>query len=470
MFRNRVNRLHFVGIGGIGMSGIAEVLLNLGYDVRGSDAHLTPLTERLSSLGAKIHAGHKRENLSDAEVVVISSAVKPDNPEVLEARDHGIPVIRRAEMLAELMRLKYGVAIAGTHGKTTTTSLIATILGRGGLDPTVVIGGRLKSIRSNAKLGEGEYLVAEADESDGSFLRLMPTLCVVTNIDPEHLDHWTGGLPQIVDAFVDFVNKVPFYGAAVLCLDHPTVQGMLPRVEKRFITYGMSPQADYSADAVEQLEGAMAFTVRVKGRERGRVRLNMIGRHNVLNALAAIAIAEEVGVPFATTADALATFEGVGRRFELKGHAGDILVVDDYGHHPAEIRATLRAAREAHARRLVVAFQPHRYTRTRDLIEEFATAFNDAHVLVVTDIYAASEAPIPGISGEGVVQTIKAHGHQEVHYVPRVTDVAAKLAGLARPGDLVLTLGAGSIWQVGEELLARLTDGSAKRARTEESP
>ena len=467
MFRNRVKRLHFVGIGGIGMSGIAEVLLNLGYDVRGSDAHPTPLTERLASLGATIHAGHRRDYVGDAEVVVISSAVKPDNPEVLEAREHGIPVIRRAEMLAELMRMKYGIAIAGTHGKTTTTSLIATILGAGGLDPTVVIGGRLKSMGSNAKLGEGEYLVAEADESDGSFLRLMPTLCVVTNIDPEHLDHWTLGLPQIVDAFVDFVNKVPFYGAAVLCLDHPTVQGMLPRVEKRFTTYGFTPQADYSADGVEQLEGAMSFSVKVRGQDRGRIRLNMIGRHNVLNALAAIAIAEEVGVPFATAAQALASFEGVGRRFEVKGQAGDVLVVDDYGHHPAEIRATLRAAREAHERRLVVAFQPHRYTRTRDLIDEFATAFNDAHVVLVTDIYAASEAPIPGVTGEHLAQTIKAHGHQDVHYVAAIGGVAGKLREIVRAGDLVVTLGAGNIWQAGEELLVYLNEGTKSDKKRE---
>ena len=467
MFRNRIHKLHFVGIGGIGMSGIAEVLVNLGYDVRGSDAHLTPLTHRLELLGAKVHGGHAKENVGDAEVVVISSAVKPDNPEVVEARSRGIPVIRRAEMLAELMRLKHGVAIAGTHGKTTTTSLIATILGKGGLDPTVVIGGRLKSIRSNAKLGEGEYLVAEADESDGSFLRLMPTLCVVTNIDPEHLDHWTGGLPQIVDAFVDFVNKVPFYGASVLCLDHPTVQGMLPRVEKRFITYGMTPQADYSAEALEQADGAMTFRVRHKGQDKGRVKVALVGRHNVLNSLAAIAIAEEVGIPFETAAEALATFEGVGRRFELKGKAGDVLVVDDYGHHPAEIRATLRAAREAHDRRLVVAFQPHRYTRTRDLIDEFATAFNDAHVLIVTDIYAASEMPIPGVSGERLAQTIRAHGHQEVHYVPQVAEVATRLSELVRPGDLVVTLGAGNIWQAGEELLVYLREGRQPASRGE---
>ncbi len=469
MFRNRAHRLHFVGIGGIGMSGIAEVLINLGYDVRGSDAHLSVVTSRLQNMGAKIYGGHHREYVGDADVVVVSSAVRPDNPELVEARSRGIPVIRRAEMLAELMRMKYGVAIAGTHGKTTTTSLISTILHKGGIDPTVVIGGRLRSIGSNARLGEGEYLVAEADESDGSFLRLMPTVCVVTNIDAEHLDHWTGGLPQIVDAFADFANKVPFYGAAVLCLDHPTVQSMLPRIEKRVITYGLSPQADYIAEDIEQLEGAMAFTVKVRGARRGRVKLNMIGRHNVLNALAALAVAEEVGVAFDTAADALATFEGVGRRFELKGQLDDILVVDDYGHHPAEIRATLRAAREAYQRRLVVAFQPHRYTRTRDLLEDFATAFNDSHVLVVADIYAASETPIEGVSAERLAAAIAAHGHQDVTHLGAVSEVATRLSEIVRPGDLVLTLGAGNIWQAGEELLVYLEERRNRQGEAQNS-
>ncbi len=464
MFRNRADKLHFVGIGGIGMSGIAEVLLNLGYDVRGSDAHPTVVTSRLANMGATIHSGHARQNVGDADVVVVSSAVKPDNPEILEAKSRGIPVIRRAEMLAELMRLKYGIAIAGTHGKTTTTSLIATILHEGGIDPTVVIGGRLKSIRSNARLGEGDYLVAEADESDGSFLRLMPTVCVVTNIDAEHLDHWKGGLPEIVDAFADFVNKVPFYGMSVLCLDHPTVQAMLPRVEKRFVTYGVSPQADYVAEDIEQLEGAMAFTLRAFGEVRGRVRLNMIGRHNVLNACAALAVSEEVGVPFDKAAQALARFEGVGRRFEKKGQVGDVLIADDYGHHPAEIRATLRAAREAYSRRLVVAFQPHRYTRTRDLFEDFTSAFNDSHVLLMTDIYAASETPIPGVGAEQLVAAIKAHGHHDAHYVGEVSEVATRLTEIVRPGDLVLTLGAGNIWQAGEELVVYL-EGQEKPKR-----
>lgn len=456
MFRDRARRLHFVGIGGIGMSGIAEVLLNLGFDVRGSDLHPTVVTSRLESMGAKVHQGHAASNVGDADVVVISSAVRPDNPEVTEARGRGIPVIRRAEMLAELMRMKHGIAVAGTHGKTTTTSLISTILAHGGLDPTMVIGGRLRAIRSNARLGTGEYMVAEADESDGSFLKLIPTLAVVTNIDPEHLDHWTAGLSQIVDAFVDFINKVPFYGLAVLCLDHPTVQSLLPRVEKRFVTYGFSPQADYVAEDLEIFEGAIGFSVKKNGVLRGRVRLNMIGKHNVLNALAAIAVADEVGVPFHKSAEALASFEGVGRRFEIKGKERDILVADDYGHHPAEIRATLAAAREFYKRRLVVAFQPHRYTRTRDLFDDFVTAFNASHVLLLTSIYAASEDPIAGVTTQALVQAIRKHGHQDVHFVSDVKDVATALTAIVRPGDLVLTLGAGHIWQAGEELLVYL--------------
>ena len=456
MFRNRARRLHFVGIGGIGMSGIAEVLVTLGYDVRGSDLSTSAITERLTAMGVKVHPGHQAEHVGDADVVVISSAVKDTNPEVAEAARRGIPVIRRAEMLAELMRLKYGIAVAGTHGKTTTTSLVSAILDRGGYDPTIVIGGRLKSISSNARLGAGEYLVAEADESDGTFLRLMPTIAVVTNIDAEHLDHWSGGLPQIVDAFVDFVNKVPFYGAAVLCVDHPTVQAMLPRLEKRFVTYGFSPQADYIAADVEAGPNSMAFTVSRGGVNRGRVSLRLIGRHNVLNALAAIAVAEEVGVPFDKVAAALADFEGIGRRFEIKGTARDVMVVDDYGHHPAEIRATLEAARAAHNRRLVVAFQPHRYSRTRDLLDEFANAFNEAHVLLMTDIYGAGEPPLEGITGSRLAEIVRTHGHRDVTWVGPVSAVSDALVKAVQPGDLVLTLGAGNIWQAGEELLSKL--------------
>ena len=456
MFRNRAHRLHFVGIGGIGMSGIAEVLKTLGYDVRGSDLHRSHVTARLEGMGIKIFEGHLATHVSDADVVVTSSAVHNDNPEVVEAKNRGIPVIRRAEMLAELMRMKYGIAVAGTHGKTTTTSLIASILDKGGFDPTMVIGGRLKSISTNARLGAGEYLVAEADESDGTFLRLIPTIAVVTNIDLEHLDHWRGGLPEIVDAFVNFVNKVPFYGAAVLCLDHPTVQGLLPRLEKRYVTYGFSPQADYVAENLEVAPQHMTFTVRKAGEPLGTVQARLIGRHNVQNALAAVAVADEVGVPFATIAEALAEFAGIGRRFEVKGSVHDVMVVDDYGHHPAEIRATLEAAQAAHNRRLVVAFQPHRYSRTRDLLEDFASCFNVCHVLFVCDIYSAGEAPIEGITAEHLVEVVRAHGHRDVRWVGPMSNLTEQLAQTVRPGDLVITLGAGNIYQVGEELLASL--------------
>lgn len=456
MFRGRAHRLHFVGIGGIGMSGIAEVLLNLGYDIHGSDMRSSAVTERLSSMGATIHGEHREANVSDCDVVVTSTAVRPDNPEVCEARRLGIPVIRRAEMLAELMRMKYGIAVAGTHGKTTTTSLCATILAEGGIDPTVVIGGRLKSISSNARLGEGEYLVAEADESDGSFLNLMPTIAVVTNIDPEHLDHWAGGLPEIVDAFVDFVNKVPFYGCSVLCLDHPTVQASLPRIEKRYLTYGFSPQADYSASNIETIDGRVAFDVSAHGIALGRVTLNMIGNHNVQNALAAIAVADEVGVAFEVAVSALGDFEGIGRRFETKGEVNDVLVVDDYAHHPEELRATLGAARDAFDRRVVVAFQPHRYSRTKHLMQEFATCFNASDVLFITDIYAASEEPIEGIDAQKLVDVIQAHGHQDVQWVGSVNDAAVALRERVKAGDIVITCGAGNIYQAGEALLEEL--------------
>ena len=456
MFRNRAQRLHFVGIGGIGMSGIAEVLVTLGYDVRGSDQAVSPVTERLAGMGVVVHLGHRGDQVADADVVVVSSAVDVHNPEVAEARCRGIPVIRRAEMLAELMRLKYGIAVAGTHGKTTTTSLIGTILTHSGFDPTLVIGGRLKSISTNARLGAGEYLVAEADESDGTFLRLMPTVAVVTNIDLEHLDHWSGGLPQLTDAFIQFVNKVPFYGMAVLCLDHPTVQAMLPHIDKRVVTYGFSPRADYVAEDIESRPGAMAFTVVKRGRPLGRVVLGLIGRHNVQNALASIAVADEVGVAFAATCRALQSFAGIGRRFEHKGTVGDVMVVDDYGHHPVEVRATLRAARAAYdGRRLVVVFQPHRYTRLRDLMEDFAAAFDDCHILFLCDVYPAGEAPIAGVDSPALAERARALGHRDVTHVGDVAAAAAALVSIARPGDLMLTLGAGNVWQAGEAWLAQ---------------
>ncbi len=454
MFHNRVRSIHFVGIGGIGMSGIAEVLCNLGYHVSGSDMQASPVTERLQSLGAVVYVGHEAERVHGTDVVVTSTAVSSQNPEVLEARALGIPVIPRAEMLAELMRLKYGIAVAGTHGKTTTTSLIATVLQAGGIDPTVVIGGRLKSISSNARLGTGDYLVAEADESDGSFLRLMPTIAVVTNIDAEHLEHWKGGIQEITDAFLSFVRRVPFYGAAVMCLDHPVVASLLPQLDKRVITYGLTDKADLSAHDVRFGEGRVTFHVRKHGEPMGDIDLALIGNHNVQNALACIAVADDLGVSFDVIREALRTFGGIGRRFEIKGTVNDIMVVDDYGHHPAEVLATLQAARDSWDRRLVVAFQPHRYTRTRDMMQDFATAFCASDVLLVADIYAAGETPIEGISSSVLADVIRAKGHPDVTHVASLDEIAKRLDAIAKPGDLILTLGAGTIWRVGEAFLA----------------
>jgi UDP-N-acetylmuramate--alanine ligase len=454
----KIEKIHFVGIGGIGMSGIAEVLLNLGYKVSGSDLRQSDTTERLASLGGVIYIGHARENLSNVDVVVTSTAVQTDNPEVLEARERLIPVIPRAEMLAELMRMKYGIAIAGTHGKTTTTSMVATVLTQGGIDPTIVIGGKLNTLGTNAKLGQGKFLVAEADESDGSFLKLSPTIAVVTNIDADHLDFYSG-IEEIKDTFVDFVNKVPFYGLAVLCLDDRNVAEILPRVKKRFVTYGLSSQADIRATHVRLAGNSTSFVAHYKGYRMGEVTFRMPGAHNVLNALACIAVAMELDVPFAQIQEGFASFGGVGRRFQIKGEVNGIMVVDDYGHHPAEIRATLAAGKNGWPeRRLVVAFQPHRYTRTKELFDEFVTAFYDADVLVLTDIYAASEKPIPGVSAEALVTTIRKHGQKDVSYIADRETIADHLLTVIKPGDIVLTLGAGNIWQAGETLLAKLQD------------
>ena len=453
MFPRRDTRIHFVGIGGIGMSGIAEVLLNLGYGVSGTDLKESDTTRRLSLLGARIAYGHAKEHVGEADVVVISSAVKPSNPEVQEARSRQIPVIPRAEMLAELMRMKYGIAIAGSHGKTTTTSLVATVLHQAGLDPTAVIGGKLPALGSNARLGQGEYLVAEADESDGSFMKLSPTIAVVTNIDPEHLDHY-GTLDKLKQTFSDFINKVPFYGLAVLCLDHEHVQSLLPAVEKRSVTYGLQPHADFRATDL-RFEGLRSrFTAWKRGKPLGPVEVAMPGKHNVLNSLAVLAVADFLGIDFDVYRQALSGFAGVGRRFTVRGEAGGVMVVDDYGHHPAEIRATLAGARTGFAeRRLVVAFQPHRYTRTRDLMSDFARAFYEAEVVAVSDIYAAGEEPIDGVSAQRLVDEMRACGHKGAVYVPRRADVAGALAPRLRDGDIFITLGAGDVWMVGEEIL-----------------
>ena len=452
-----IEKIHFVGIGGIGMSGIAEVLLNLGYKVSGSDLRESDTTERLRGLGGEICIGHAAENLTNVDVVVTSTAVQSDNPEVIEAKHRMVPVIPRAEMLAELMRMKYGIAIAGTHGKTTTTSMVATVLTHAGIDPTIVIGGKLNTLGSNAKLGQGKFLVAEADESDGSFLTLSPTIAVVTNIDADHLDFYTGGLEQIKDTFVSFINKVPFYGLAVLCQEDRNINEIIPRIKKRFMTYGLSSQADLRATHVK-LEGFQtSFTAHYKGYRLGEISFNMPGAHNVLNALACTAVALELDVPFDKIQEGFAQFGGVGRRFTVKGEKNGIMVVDDYGHHPAEIRATLGAARNGWPeRRLVVAFQPHRYSRTKELFNEFVTCFYDADVLVLTDIYAASEQPIPGVTAERLAEETRRHGQRDVTYIADRNDLPDHLAGIVKEGDIVITLGAGNIWQAGEELVKKL--------------
>jgi UDP-N-acetylmuramate--alanine ligase len=449
-----------IGIGGIGMSGIAEILLHLGggLKVTGSDARLSPITERLAELGAEIVEGHCAVNVEGADLIVTSSAVRRDNPEVIAARHLQIPIIPRAEMLAELMRLyRYGVAIGGSHGKTTTTSMVATVMTQAGFDPTVVVGGKLASLGSNARFGKGEYMVVEADESDGSLVILTPTIAVLTNADAEHLDHFRG-IEDILRCFSEFLNKVPFFGTVVLCLDDANVQSLIPAVKRRAITYGFVSQADIVASDVSYGPGfGSEFTVSWRGRELGRVRLSVPGRHNVLNALAAIAVGLDLKIGFEQVAEALVEFRGADRRFQIKGERDGILVVDDYGHHPTEIHATLAAA-AASGLRVVVLFQPHRYTRTQHLMDDFARSFYSARVVLVTDIYAASEDPIPGVSGEHLAESIERHGHKHVEYAGSVENGIARVLEIAEPGDLVLTLGAGSITKAGEEILKRLEE------------
>jgi UDP-N-acetylmuramate--alanine ligase len=463
MFRGRVRHVHFVGIGGIGMSGIAEILRTMEFGVSGSDLKPNDITRRLETMGVKVYVGHRAENVEGADVVVFSSAIAQSNPEVVRARALEIPIISRGEMLAELMRVKYTVAIAGSHGKTTTTSLVATVLRQAGLDPTVLVGGKVNALGSNARLGAGDLFVAEADESDGSFLRLAPTIAIVTNIDPEHLDHY-GTHENVKDAFVQFCNQTPFYGLVVLCVDHPHVQSILPRVVRRHVTYGTSRQADYRARDV-RFEGlSTRFSAVRRGEPLGDFVVRMPGAHNVLNALAVIAAADELEVPLNVVRDAIESFHGVQRRFtvigqpviERGGTRGDVMLVDDYGHHPAEVEATLDAAQRGFDRRVVVAFQPHRYTRTHALFEDFTRAFNKADLLFVTEVYAAGEQPIAGATGEALAAGIRAHGHHRVEYVPDKRKVADALYGAVRPGDIVIALGAGDINQSVRELLARL--------------
>ncbi len=470
MFRKRDVTIHFVGIGGVGMSGLAEVLLDLGYLVSGSDLRETDITRRLRTLGGTVTAGHAANNVVNADVVVVSSAVRSDNPEVMAARLNDIPVIPRAEMLGELMRLKDGVAVAGSHGKTTTTSMIAAILAAGGLDPTVIIGGKAQALGGGARLGHGEVLVAEADESDGSFRHLFPMVAVVTNIDREHLDYY-GSQAALRAAFVDFANHVPFYGLVVLCADDPAAAGLAPDLLKGHATYGLR-DGDYRGEVLDARADGTRFMVTVRGKARGEVWLRMPGVHYAQNALAAIAVADFLGVSFQDTCEALGTFAGVDRRFSVRGESGGVLVVDDYGHHPTEIAATIAAAR-LFGRRLVVAFQPHRYTRTRDLLSELGRAFDGADVVVLTDVYAAGEPPIEGATADTILAIVVARAaqnlvgpRQQVSYAARKS-LAAVLESIARPGDLVLVLGAGDITQVGPELLARFDrrGGDASRAR-----
>jgi UDP-N-acetylmuramate--alanine ligase len=458
MFRKRDTHIHFVGIGGIGMSGIAEVLLNLGYRVTGTDIASSETTKRLQVLGATIHTGHCAAHVRDADVVVVSSAVGRDNPEVVAACQRKIPVIPRAEMLAELMRLKQGIAIAGSHGKTTTTSLVASILHAGGIDPTVVIGGKVNSFDSNARLGQGDVLVAEADESDGSFLFLSPTFAVITNIDCEHLDHY-GSLETLLGAFAGFANRIPFYGLSAVCVDDPNVARLLPELSKRISTYGIRrTDADYVAAGIRHDGPTTRFSVVTRGEDRGTFSLGMPGAHNVLNALAAIVIADEYKIPTEIIRSALAEFEGVQRRFTVRGMADEVLVVDDYGHHPTEIRATLAGARLSYdGRRLVSVLQPHRYSRLRDNFDGFVDCVKEADLVVITDVYAAGEAPVAGVSAEGLAARIRAaHPAQTVVFEGDFAALPARLAALTEPGDLVITLGAGSITRIGPALVELL--------------
>jgi UDP-N-acetylmuramate--alanine ligase len=473
MFRKRDTHIHFVGIGGIGMSGIAEVLVNLGYRVTGTDLADSETTRRLVGLGATVHRGHDSAWLGDADVVVVSSAIPTENPEVAAARERKIPVIARAEMLGELMRLKQGLLVAGSHGKTTTTSMVAAVLHEAGLDPTVVIGGKVNSFDSNARLGYGEALVAEADESDGSFLVLSPTLAIITNIDAEHLDHY-GSLERLIDAFVGFANRVPFYGMTVVCLDDANVRAIRPRLTKRTVSYAITEtSADYRAVDITTANGHSSFRVLAHGVDRGRFEISMPGRHNILNALATVALCDEQGVSTAVCRKALAEFSGVQRRFTLRGIVRDIAIVDDYGHHPTELRATLSAARDAHPqRRIVAVFQPHRYTRVRNHLEDFVSSLDDADLVVLTPIYAAGEAAIPGIDSEHLASLLRARKpEREVLLVPTDSDVVVATTRLLcqrlEPGDLALTLGAGSITRVSYALVEVLGEPGGPGERGE---
>jgi len=455
----RSYHIHFVGIGGIGMSGIAELLLNLGHQVSGSDIQETEITRRLETLGATISYSHQPQQVAGADAVVVSSAIDSDNPEVAAANiDYHIPVIRRAEMLAELMRLKYAVLVAGAHGKTTTTSMVGTVMAEGGLDPTVIIGGRLNAWGTNAKLGQGDFVVAEADESDGTFLLYSPTISLVTNIDTEHLDFYKD-LDEIKETFLEFINQVPFYGLNILCLEDENIQGLLPRIKKRMVTYGFSAQADFQARDLAFDGLNVSYRAFYCGQELGKVTLPIPGQHNALNSLAAVAVGHELEIPFSAICRGLQEMTGVQRRFQIKGEVNGVTVIDDYGHHPTEIKAVLKTmASSFRGRRRFVLFQPHRYTRTQALFEDFTTAFYQSDVLIVTEIYAASEPVIPGVHAEKLTTAIQKHGHGNVRYIPDHLALVPSLVEEVRGGDVVLTLGAGNIWQTGEALLEKLKE------------
>src|SRR5579875_3442965 len=450
--------VHFVGIGGIGMSAIAEVLLTLGYEVSGSDLKLSPITDRLEKLGAVIHRGHRAENVAGAKAVVVTSALDAQNPEVAEARRLQIPVIPRGELLAELMRLKFGIAIAGSHGKTTTTSMVASILNAAEMDPTVVVGGRVAAMEgSNARVGKSSILVVESDESDGSFLKLAPIVAVVTNIDREHLDHYTS-LEDIQAAFTEFINKVPFYGAAVVCMEDENIQQIFPQIRRRTITYGRSAQVDLAIEDVTLLPTGSDFTIKRRGDTLGHFHLNVPGAHNVLNATAAAAVGMEMEVPLGRIEEGLAAFSGVDRRFSLRGVERGVTVVDDYGHHPTEVKATLAAARLSPFRQIHVLFQPHRFSRTKHLLDDFGTAFHQADDLYLLDIYAASEEPIEGVTAEAMLDNIRSYGHRSAHYAATLEEGVEEIARAAEAGDLIITLGAGSVSQAAEKILDKLRE------------
>lgn len=454
----KTKHIHFVGIGGVGISGIAEVLMNQGFRVSGSDLKQTEVTERLADLGGDIYIGHSDTNIEGADVLVVSSAVPESNVEIVSAKENKIPVIMRIEMLAELMRMKYSVAVAGTHGKTTTTAMISSILEHGSLDPTVVDGGIITGLGSNARLGSSEFMVVEADEAYGSINSMSPTIAVVTNIDNDHLDYYET-MDEIKKAFLNFINRIPFYGAAILCLDEENIQELIPKIEKRFITYGVDTQADLTATGIQVHGTGVSYTANRSGQALGKISIKLPGRHNVANSLAAVTVGLELDIPFKKIAEALEAFPGVQHRFELLGDVNDILVIDDYGHHPTEIKATLKAGRDTYDRRIVAIFQPHRYTRVSLLADDFARCFYQADVLIVTETYSALEAPIEGATGEMLAAAIRDYGHKNVIYIPDKEKIADAVCDMVEPKDLIITLGAGDIWRVGQEIVEKLRAG-----------